>query len=88
MMMGKRARNERLKLTATFLNNIAFAAVTAAAALLVYKLFAMTIFEIIIRLEDLSFLEMADRVSGVIGSLLLAVFLHFFARHILTGLQD
>jgi hypothetical protein len=86
--MGKTADNERLKLTATFLNNIAVTAVAAVAALSIYKLFAKTVPEIMARLENMSFLEMLDRASGVVGWLLLAIFLHFGARRILSKLQD
>jgi ABC-type transport system involved in cytochrome c biogenesis permease subunit len=86
--MGKAADNERLKLTATFLNNIAVTLIAAAAGLPLYKVFTKTTPQLIARLQLMSLWEMVDRGSGVIGALLLAISIHTWARWILSKSQD
>ena len=86
--IGKAAYNERLKLSATFLNNIAVGTIAVASALPIYKFFILTAPQIEARLHKMTAWEMADRGSGVVGAFLLAIALHLWARLILSNVQD
>lgn len=86
--IGKTARNERRKLTATFLNNIAVGAVATAAALSLYPMFKLDLQTIITRLDAMPGSMIFDRASGVVGALLLANVLHHWALSILADVED
>jgi hypothetical protein len=86
--MGKTVDNERRKLTATFLNNVAAIMVATAVGLPVYSVFSDTISGVIERLGAMSVKDMIDRGVGVGLFLGLGLLLHHAARSVLSRLED
>jgi hypothetical protein len=75
--MGKAAVNERRKLTATFLNNVAVVMVVTAVAVPVHGWFISTFSEMGAAFRAKSAWEMADRGLGVVSFLIIALLLQW-----------
>jgi len=84
--MGKAARSERLKLTATFFNNIGIGIALAAVAIpyFNYMWSDQNLFELIS--HDMP--RLAHVATAVIGALAISASLHQLARSILSDLSD
>jgi hypothetical protein len=86
--MGKAAKNERWKLRATFLNNIAVVLVATALAVPAYSLLIKTGEEFTQWIRAITPIEALERGFGVVSVLFLAMLLHLVAAEQLSHLED